>query len=78
VTEYERSYIVGEDDPIRAAITAVEAPQPVYLRLGQECPVAKHSNGTTLFRFDDIVELTRRRDILGEGAPGPSMGRPGP
>jgi cytochrome P450 len=40
--------------------------------------VVRHSHGTTLFRHDDIVRLTRRRDILGEGAPGPSMGAPRP
>ncbi len=76
--QYERSYIVAEDDPIRAAMAAVKEPQPVLIRLGQECPVAKHSHGTTLFRFNDIVGITRRREILGEGAPGPSMGAPRP
>jgi cytochrome P450 len=78
MVEFERSYIVGEDDPVRAAIAAVEEPQPVFVRLGQECPVAQHSHGTTLFRFDDIVGVTRRPEILGEGAPGPSMGAPRP
>ena len=76
--EYEMSYVRSDDDPVNAAVAAAEEPQPVFVRLAQECPVAKHAHGTTLFRFNDIVEFTRRRDILGVGAPGPSMGAPRP
>ena len=78
MVEYKRTYVLREDNPVAAAIAAVEAPQAVFFDLGRKCPVAKHSTGTTLFRYDDIVELTRRTDILGFGAPGPSMGSPRP
>ena len=50
-------------------------PQPAYAEMMKKCPVHRGPDGTiTLMRMDDIVAVTRRADVLGTGAHGPTMG----
>jgi cytochrome P450 len=55
----------------------VEEPQGVYARMAAD-GAKTWERGIVLTRMDDILELNRSRDVVGEGGSGPSFGSPRP
>ena len=62
-SDQEESALVGPD------------PQSAYSAMAADCPVHRGPDGTRMLtRHRDIVEVTRRGDVLGPGGSGPLMG----
>src|SRR3954471_14526588 len=62
----EAGRALGGDDPQRA-----------YEELAKKCPVHRAPDGTALLtRMADVEALNKRRDVLGPGGQGPTMGAP--
>jgi len=47
---------------LRAAKTAID-PYPLYRRVREDFPIARHFGAVNLFRYDDVAALLRRTDV---------------